>query len=83
MLKALQLLVPFLLALAGSLALTPVVRRLALRIGAVDRPDPRKVHKQTMPLLGGVAVLGSIAATAGTLKLLWPDHVLSQVDHNL
>lgn len=42
-----------------SLVSLPMVRRLALRIGAVDKPDPRKVHQQTMPRLGGTSfVLG-------------------------
>lgn len=42
----------FLLALLG----TPLVRKLALRIKAVDRPDARKVHKGVMPSLGGLAI---------------------------
>ncbi len=39
-----------------ALLITPVVIRLAHRIGAVDRPGIRAVHTQPVPRLGGVAV---------------------------
>lgn len=42
--------------------LTPVIRKLALRVGAVDKPNRRKVHKVTMPRLGGVAIFIGFAA---------------------
>ncbi|MCG8400438.1 MAG: undecaprenyl/decaprenyl-phosphate alpha-N-acetylglucosaminyl 1-phosphate transferase [Firmicutes bacterium] len=44
------------LALALGWLLTPRVRWLAVKIGAVDYPDPRKVHDGAMPRLGGLAV---------------------------
>ncbi len=47
---------PFLLAFAASLLLTPLVRWFALRIGFVDLPTSRKIHREPVPLLGGVAV---------------------------
>lgn len=34
----------FLVALAVTFVLTPVVKNFAIRIGAVDKPDARKVH---------------------------------------
>ncbi len=46
------LLVSFLVATG----LTPFVRELARKIGAVDHPSPRKIHQTSTPLLGGVAV---------------------------
>lgn len=50
-------------ALAGTLLATPLVRRLALRIGVVDQPNARKIHLQPIPLLGGVAIyLGFVLA---------------------
>lgn len=39
-----------------SLACVPVAMRLAFKIGAVDRPDERKVHSRVMPRLGGLAI---------------------------
>ncbi len=57
----------FLVALATSLALTPLARWLALRLGAVDRPDgKRKLQKEPVPRWGGVAVyLALLAALVG------------------
>ena len=39
-----------------SLLLTPLVRTLAVWLGAVDQPGARKVHQQPTPRLGGLAV---------------------------
>ena len=55
-------------AAAVSFVLTPVVRRLAIRFGAIDRPDVRRVNKRPIPRGGGVAV--AIAFVAVTLGLL-------------
>ena len=49
-------LLAFTVALVASLGLTVPVRQLALRVGMVDRPGPRKVHLQPIPLLGGLAI---------------------------
>jgi len=56
-------LIAFGVALVGSLGLTVPVRRLAIRLGMVDQPNPRKVHTEPMPLLGGMAIyLGFVPA---------------------
>jgi UDP-GlcNAc:undecaprenyl-phosphate GlcNAc-1-phosphate transferase len=39
-----------------------VVRRVAVRIGAVVRPDERRVHKRPTPTLGGVGMLVGVLA---------------------
>lgn len=36
--------------------LTPLVKRLAYRIGATDLPNKRKIHAELMPRLGGLAI---------------------------
>ncbi|MCP4252398.1 MAG: undecaprenyl/decaprenyl-phosphate alpha-N-acetylglucosaminyl 1-phosphate transferase [Candidatus Scalindua sp.] len=41
----------------------PVVKRIALKLKAVDNPDARKVHKTPTALLGGVAVYVAFAST--------------------
>lgn len=46
----------FLIALTAAYSLTPAVKLLASRSGALDKPDKRKIHKKTLPLLGGVAI---------------------------
>ncbi|NGP44954.1 undecaprenyl/decaprenyl-phosphate alpha-N-acetylglucosaminyl 1-phosphate transferase [Bacillaceae bacterium SIJ1] len=60
----------------ASIILTPVVKKLAFAIGAVDRPNHRKVHQRIMPRLGGLAIFMSFVL--GFLffqpdkSLLWP-----------
>src|SRR5260370_18874332 len=49
-------LLAFSIALLASLSLTVPVRALALRVGMVDRPGPRKVHLTPVPLLGAGAI---------------------------
>jgi UDP-GlcNAc:undecaprenyl-phosphate/decaprenyl-phosphate GlcNAc-1-phosphate transferase len=53
-------LLAFLIALFASLLLTVPVRALALRVGMVDLPGPRKVHLQPIPLLGGLAMYAGV-----------------------
>jgi UDP-GlcNAc:undecaprenyl-phosphate GlcNAc-1-phosphate transferase len=53
-------LLAFFIALIASLMLTVPVRALALRVGMVDLPGPRKVHVQPIPLLGGLAIYGGV-----------------------
>ena len=43
-----------------SLFLTPLMRRVAPRLGFLDHPGERKVHIQPKPLLGGAAIFFSI-----------------------
>jgi UDP-GlcNAc:undecaprenyl-phosphate GlcNAc-1-phosphate transferase len=55
--------IAFAIALAASLGLTVPIRHLALRFGMVDKPGPRKVHLNPIPLLGGIAIyLGFVLA---------------------
>jgi UDP-GlcNAc:undecaprenyl-phosphate/decaprenyl-phosphate GlcNAc-1-phosphate transferase len=53
-------LLAFFIALFASLMLTVPVRALALRVGMVDLPGPRKVHMSPIPLLGGLAMYGAV-----------------------
>src|SRR6266853_2597268 len=53
-------LLAFIIALLASLLLTAPVRALALRVGMVDLPGPRKVHLQPIPLLGGLAMYAGV-----------------------
>jgi UDP-GlcNAc:undecaprenyl-phosphate GlcNAc-1-phosphate transferase len=49
--------------------LTPVMRKIAINIGAVDRPNlDRKTQKEPVPYLGGVAIaIGITVASFGAL----------------
>jgi UDP-GlcNAc:undecaprenyl-phosphate/decaprenyl-phosphate GlcNAc-1-phosphate transferase len=45
-------------AAASTFLLAFVVRRVAVRIGAISVPGPRSVHERPTPLLGGAAMFG-------------------------
>ena len=36
--------------------LTPFIRQLAFKVGAVDNPNARRVNKIPMPTMGGLAI---------------------------
>jgi len=46
----------FIVPLVLSLFLTPLMIRVAKRIGAIDQPNERKVHKLPIPRLGGLSI---------------------------
>ncbi|MBO8168473.1 MAG: undecaprenyl/decaprenyl-phosphate alpha-N-acetylglucosaminyl 1-phosphate transferase [Thermoanaerobacteraceae bacterium] len=51
------------LAFAVTFGITPQLKKLAKRVGAVDIPDNRKVHRRVMPRIGGLGIyLGFVAA---------------------
>jgi UDP-GlcNAc:undecaprenyl-phosphate/decaprenyl-phosphate GlcNAc-1-phosphate transferase len=52
--------------------LTPVVRSVALRIGAVDRPGGRKMHAIVTPTLGGLALFFGFIGGLALSSLLFP-----------
>src|SRR5690349_14544583 len=45
-----------LIAVLAVAMLTPLVRRLAVRLGAVAQPGGRHVHQRSIPRLGGIAI---------------------------
>ncbi len=48
----------FIISFIFTFATTPLVRRMAYRIGAVDVPkDKRRVHKRPTPRIGGLAIV--------------------------
>lgn len=50
------ILIPVVTCFVLSLLLTPLVKKFAIKIGAIDKPNERKVHKKIMPRLGGLAI---------------------------
>jgi UDP-GlcNAc:undecaprenyl-phosphate/decaprenyl-phosphate GlcNAc-1-phosphate transferase len=49
----------FFLSVLGSLLFTPIAARVAVRIGAVDEPNERKIHRGVIPRLGGLGIFAS------------------------
>jgi len=57
-------------AVVLALVATPLVIRLARRVGAVDRPGVRTVHERPTPRIGGVAIFGAAMAMIGAVLFL-------------
>ena len=49
------------LALVGTILLCPLVKKLAVKLDAIDYPDERRVNKEPTPRMGGVAIFAGIA----------------------
>lgn len=61
----------FVLALISSLVLTPLVRRLSVRLGWFDTPrDDRRVHAANTPRIGGLAIVISVLIALSILPLV-------------
>lgn len=54
-------------AFALSLALTPLFREVARKIGMVDKPDARRINKTPIPRGGGLAVFVAFHLVLGAL----------------
>ncbi len=76
----------FLFAFLITLALTPVIKRIAVRYKICAFPNHRTVHKRIVPKLGGIAIyvgflvtlLGTFYVYYGTLTEI-SDHVLGLI----
>ncbi len=61
--------IAFLLAFITAYVITPYTIRLSKKIGALDVPkEQRKIHKNAMPTLGGLAIIAGFAVS--TIYLL-------------
>src|SRR5215471_9349442 len=52
----LRYILPFACGILASLVLTPFARQLAFRLGAIDHPGERRVHKAPVPRFGGIVI---------------------------
>lgn len=73
----------FAVALLIALIMTPLVKRLAFKVGAIDKPNARKVHTRIMPRLGGLAIYAAFVVGFLALYPLMPEGLLSSYDMNL
>lgn len=49
-------LLTFLIAMVSAALITPAVRAFATRMGVIDLPDERRVHRKPTPRWGGIAI---------------------------
>src|SRR5699024_11600788 len=66
-----ELVIAFLLSSVTTLLVTPFIIKLAIKLGAIDKPDQRKIHNGIKPSMGGLAIV--IGVFVGYLYLM-PDH---------
>jgi UDP-GlcNAc:undecaprenyl-phosphate GlcNAc-1-phosphate transferase len=66
----------FAASMALALLLTPLVRRLATRFGAVAYPRERDVHSRPLPRWGGLAMVGAFLITLGAVYIYIATHRL-------
>lgn len=64
-----QVILSFIVAWIAGLILVPMVRKVALKLGLVDRPGGRKIHKNPVPRVGGIALF--LAGIMGALPFLF------------
>lgn len=67
----------FLIALLATLLATPLAKCIAQHLGAIDKPDERRINKVPIPRMGGIGIALGLVATvavqvAGTKLLGWP-----------
>jgi len=67
-------------------ALTPLARRFAVRSGAMDQPNERKIHKHPLPTSGGIAIIAGFlvaAWAAGAVHHMRPQAFLAIIGGGL
>lgn len=67
MLNQFNLSIAFIIALLATLVLTYPIKKLAIKWGAIDLPNHRKIHTKITPRLGGLAIF--LGAFLGALYL--------------
>jgi UDP-GlcNAc:undecaprenyl-phosphate/decaprenyl-phosphate GlcNAc-1-phosphate transferase len=60
----------FLGSAGATFLATPLIRRIAIRVGGIDQPSDRKVHPKATPTMGGIAMwVGLVAGLAISRRL--------------
>jgi UDP-GlcNAc:undecaprenyl-phosphate/decaprenyl-phosphate GlcNAc-1-phosphate transferase len=75
--------VAFIISLCLALALTPLVIKLAYKIGAIDKPNHRKVHTRIMPRLGGLGIYAAFIGAYFAVQPFIPEGLFRHYDKNL
>ncbi|ANY66946.1 undecaprenyl-phosphate alpha-N-acetylglucosaminyl 1-phosphate transferase [Paenibacillus sp. BIHB 4019] len=73
----------FILALTLALVMTPLVKKFAFFVGAIDKPNHRKVHTRIMPRMGGLAIYAAFVAGFLLLFPFIPDGMLTDANMNM
>src|SRR5437868_4766665 len=68
----------FAVAFVLAFGLTPLVCRLALRLGAIDKRARTRIHARDVPRLGGLAIAAAFYVPIGVLAL-WHNRFYQQL----
>ncbi len=69
----------FLFASSFMFLIVPYLRRLAIRLSLIDSPtEARKIHKQSVPVIGGISIFLSLAIS---MSMLW--YFIPKADYEL
>ena len=66
----------FVTALVVTLLFVPPVRRFAIRRGLADMPNERRLNKEPLPNLGGLAIYGGVIAALVVAAVVKPNLLL-------
>jgi len=55
------------------LFLTPWARKMSIKLGAIDKPKPRGMHKKPIPRMGGIAIVTGFMATMAIAVIFMED----------
>jgi len=73
----------FAIALIIALLITPLVKKFAFWVGAIDVPNQRKVHTRIMPRMGGLAIYLAFVISFFAIINFIPEGTLLGRDLNL
>jgi len=62
----------FAIACVTSFLVTPIMRRISIAHGWLDKPNKRKMNKKPVPLLGGIAIFAGFAASIAVFTFKEP-----------
>lgn len=68
---SLDLILAFSASFAICLAIIPALKKVAKPLGLVDEPSRRKVHKNPIPVIGGLAIGISLILSLSLSAVLW------------
>lgn len=87
-----ELLCLFAVSLLATVAFTPLAKKLAFKLDAIDYPDERRVNTEPTPRMGGVAIFGGIVIAFITFRFCMEffgwfgphvEHLSHEVDYSL
>jgi len=63
----------FACSFAVSLFMTPIARKISIKLKAIDYPKARGVHKEPIPRMGGIAIVLGFMVAMGMLVFFMPE----------